>query len=429
MFARLLKQNYDLELTNDADVYISADRNKYKAIFEFIVEYCSDNKLLISNTDILLGKQKYWEFISIFAINPNDIINKLLIELCKHHGNRFILKISKVNQEYGIECDLRRICSMTAIKPYKEYTIYDFILPIKIEKLFLFPHILELIYMYHKLYDPMHSCKWVCTLNEIREMELPVNDYLKKLISMSKPDLEITLSPSRGKDKKSTGKKIKCDPTIQFIKNTKRLLLDYIKNNDYIVLSDVAYNIMEDTVETAEIGIIEIISSKSINKDFELLSNYISKFSSYAFVYKNKSIYVPKESRMEKYSFYMHVPCRGSIVKKHVLNIYNNATYELIHYKTFNQYKLADPIVQTRFIYIFIWTAIIAQKTHGLKYTEFLDYIRQQQFMLNYFKKNIDIYEKKINYLGTYLDVDIMRKLDLVNNPNRFKSTFYCKDV
>ena len=68
-------------------------------------------------------------------------------------------------------------------------------------------------------------------------------------------------------------------------------------------------------------------------------------------------------------------------------------SYELIPYYTIGSYKIADPIVQIRLLYLFIWETIITQKLYGLHYNEFKSIIKETIKILDYFKQKINIYE------------------------------------
>lgn len=420
MFKTLLEKNYELDMRDDAKPFIMQDRTKYEDIITFILKFSSQNKLLISNIDLLLGKQDYWDAVDIYTLNVDEISKKLVSELCKNFDKVFLLKIFESDKEYYIEYNLRRICILNAIKPYKSFTIYDFISPIKYAvnnnkiSIYLLPYLVEIIHLYSKLYDPSAAASWEDLYKDIKKTEVFVDKEIETLLKMKKPDLAVYISTTGGKE----CQKNKCkDVQDQKIIEIKKLVVEFLKNGHYILCNE--FYDMDNP------KIMEVISA-NVDVDFTMLVTFLSKFIEYGISYTKKTLYLPKENQMEKYNFYLEIPFVKNIKKKHFLTIYNNTSFELVNYYEKNGFKYADPITQLKFIYLSIWSSIIMQKTHGLHYEEFIEHIKLKKDQIMVLRGKIDLYELKKNYSGTYLPESLSKKL-LLNFSGK-KSSFYCFD-
>jgi hypothetical protein len=362
----------------------------------------------------------------------------LLKGLCEHFDKLFLLKIHEIDKSYSIDYDLRKIAFINTIKLYNNMPLYDFINPTIYKKMYLLPPILEVIDLYNKLYDVALSKTWEETYIIIKKLETLVDNDLDTLCKTNKisdkkeiPDKEKSdkkksdkkKSDKKKSDKKKSDKKggksivTKSDKKEDKMEKIITLLLNFIMDNDYVLITDYAFYI-ENKVKNKN-SVLEFISKNSIDVDFELMMNYLNKFELVQLEYKHKSVYI-NDYLTKKHSFYIN--------KKHILNIFNNASYELISYYTVDNYKIADSIVNIRFIYISIWLNIVAQKIFKIKSKEFVDIIENKKKMLDFYKKNIDIYDNKINFIGVYSDSKIeIKKMAL--EKIMFKSSFYCHET
>lgn len=435
MFKTILEHNYDKELQENAKQYILKERKSYEDICIFILTFAKEHNMLISNIDLLLDKQDYWNLIDIYTLNVDELSKELVSKLCKEFDKIFLLKIFEAEKEYYIEYNLRRLCSLNAIKPYKTFTLYDFISPVQFIlhynkneiTLYLLPYLIEIINLYKVLYDPALSSTWESVYEDIKKIEIHVDKEIETLSTKSKENLALELSSSKQIENVQNGgdDKTKIDITQNKCKSNrnkkildiKQLVKDFIKDGHYILIE-----------EENNDSIIQMLSS-NIEIDHKLLVNFLSKFIEYGISYKKKNIYLPKESQLEKYNFYLEIPCVKSLTKKHFLTIYNNTSYELINYYEKNGFKYADPIVQLRFKYLSIWSNVIMQKTHGLHYDEFIKFMTIQKNNIKELRKRIDLYEIKKNYMGTYISQGLSKKMLIANNKNFVKSSYYCHDL
>jgi hypothetical protein len=446
MYKTLINNNYYEYLKNKALINIAKERNSYKNIFDIILYLCNKHQALISNVDFLLDQHKYWENLLLFIINPREFSKIITLDLCKRIDNNFLLKVFEEDVEYTIDYKLRTICTIKIIEPYKNIPLNELISPLKYESNYILPPLLEVIDLYNKLYNIEYTTDWISIFKTIKLLEKKYVFYMiEEFISKDKEYLVQLFSTSinkfninnKSRKKIDLGKKEKIitkyeQVEVDDINYIKSLLLEFIDDSDYLLVNKTNY-ILENSdkeINLNELDLIEFISENDIEIDFKILVTFLAKHISYGIIYKEKKLYLPKESLMKKYKIYILYPYKNKIIKKPIVNIYNNTSYELVNYyiiKKNNLYfKLADPITQVRFIYIYIWQSILSQKIHGLNYDEFRANIQNITKILKYYIKKINIYELKKNYIGKYLDKIINKKIN--KKITNEKTNFYCHD-
>ena len=442
------KNNFIQNLEADADIEITKDREKYKPIYDYILKISNDMGLIISDIDLLLGRKVYWEFMQIYHKDAIIVSKELLESLCLEFGEKFVLKISEFEESYSIEYNLRRICTIYTLKLFKKYDISEFIKPLEfksgIHKVKLLPPILEVITLYTYLYNVGMSSDWISILDTIKQVEVFVQNDLDAIIAKATDkvakDNDILLlisSPfdtgkdakDTGKDAKDTGKDAKdTGKDMQKMKQLHSLLLEFVSDSNYLLIHQPTTDEPLNEVEE-----LDIISQNSIDSDYKAIIAFLSKFTQEGIVYKEKSLYIHNNYTMKKYAFYILSKSGLETHKKHILNIYNNSAYELISYKTItfgqNILKIVDPVVSIKFIYINIWSSILLQRVSKYDLKKYKLYILNQIKLLNMYKEKIDLYTKKVDFIGKYEDIIIHKKKLAIANPNVNKSAFYCHNL
>lgn len=397
MFEPLLENDYHKELIVKAQEFIIAERETYKAIIIEILTFANKNNLLISNIDLLLNTQEYWTYVDLFCINVESTAKALISLLCNKFDKIFLLKVFEKDLEYYIEYDLRKMCSLNAIKLYKQFTINDVINPVKFKvneniEIQLFPVLIEIIHLYNQLYDPGNADNWLETYGKIQQLTPLAHKELEHFSIGKKENIKEDLC-FKEKNKE----------------NIRQLVLDFCKQEKYLII---------DCKETVE----AIVSNPQ--KVYESISNFLSKFVNYGISYKKRTLYIPKEFRLESYIYYFEIPCVSKVNKKQFLVLYNNTSYELINYYEKNGYLYVDPIVQIMFDYIAIWNYILLKKIKILNDTKYNTIVNGRYNNILAAEKKIDLFEIKKNYVGNYIPMSVNKKL--VSKVGTNKSSYYC---
>ena len=437
MFDIILANNYIEILESDANVFIKSERMKYKSLFEYILSRSNELGLIVSNNNLLLDKHDYWEFIQLYHHNAHVIVKTLIADMCQKFGEKFMLRVSEFDKTYTIEYNTRRICAITNLSIFDKYSIYQFIKPqvYKLDKntLLLLPPILEIISLYTNLYNLDMAAKWVSILEDIKELEVYVKLDLQSILSKIENVEDFSINSPFIIDTNLTQKR----PKKAIVENLNLLLLDFISMTDYILVDDIAnaLNKSTNTYKFSEhLDSLDIISKNTIEFDYAALSNYLSKFTPNGIVYKEKPIYLQNEFIMKKHSFYILYKTGANPHKKHILNIYNNSSFELISFSDLvvpkvGNFKLADPVVQLKFTYLNIWSSVVFQRISKYDLNKFKDHIEKKMDQLELYKTKIDILNKKENFIGIYKFPHINKKQLMIDNQNIKKGIFYCFDI
>lgn len=418
MFEQLITNKYIKHLQETALPIIELDRSKDNNIYLYILDFINKSSLIISDVDLLLNKQLYWEQIHIYDVDANLTSKKLIKQLCETFGQKFVLKILDNEMQYAIEYNTKRICNINNFKLYKKYSIDKFLYPVQISvdniSILLIPPILEVIDLYKKLYNPNLADDWSDTLLIIQKLEVFVDNNFKEILLDKKNIKLLTVSDAHIH--------AQSDAKLSKQRNLKQPLLDFFSNSDYLILD---HTITNDTLI--------VISRNNIEFDFMSISDYLSTYISMGVIYQKKELYIVKESSMEKYLFYITYNDGAVVKKKHILTIYNNLSYELINFvpivKYDKNYKVVDPITELRFIYIEIFELIISQRIHTNNKINFKQKLSEKLTQLKHYKQLINITEYKPNYSGTYIDINIDKKIKALLRPILHKSSYYCYDI
>src|SRR6476661_8767154 len=362
MFASLLHNNYASFLKKDAAIEINKDRKIYKEITKNILSFVTEENTVISNIDLLLGNNLV-ENLNVYADNDKiieDLTKNIMQNLCNKFGEEFLLKIIEWDFNYSVEYNLRNVCNIKNIynklytksdidlfEKVKKYSIIKNILLDETNKnslckMHIYPPILELIKLYKDLYNPSKAAKW----EELLEIILKIESIyeLKHMLKSDDKNLQSKKintaiahkdkdKDNKNKDKDKDNKDSKSNKVKKssYLNNivTSDIILNFILNGDYIFVGKSAY-FLEHIINKSQkedMPILEIISKNDIQIDIRLLRTYFEKFIKDEIIYKEQSVNVPEEIMLKKYSIYT---LNNSNNYTHIMNIYNNMTYELI---------------------------------------------------------------------------------------------------
>ena len=429
MFKALLgKGNYvnDQILMTDVPEYLKAERTTYAGhIFDFILNYVNGTDLIINDLDLLLGKKIYWDNIQIYAVDAESTAADLVRKLCDAHGKLFILKVSEYDYTFYIEYKLRKICSITRLVIYKKYSIDKLIEPKIIsykenKQLKLIPPLIEIINLYDSLYDPKYFLEWEKILENINKLESLALENIE--INVKTNNDKLAVSPSFIITKLPTKQKQKA----KIVKL--ETLLEFVSNTDYLIISKIDALDIKNNLE-----VLEIMSKNDIEFDIVSLQKFLNKYG-IAITYKEHKLYIPNEYAMTKYNIYMQYNNGKDIVKQRIMSIYNNITYQLVNYEQTvidgKLYKMVDPVTVIKFIYISIWSNILYHRVSVYSDKVFYEFINKKLTLLKHYKSIMSINHKdKHNYVGTYINPLVNKKILNIQNLNKGKTNYYCYEM
>ena len=326
--------------------YVKKDRLHYAFIYDLVESYCSDHNMIISDLRILTNHldeldNLFTKEYKIYCTEPLRHANNLTNEIHKNSDDaskKFIrMKTIVENEEFSIEFDTRLMCSFMGIKKYKSMDIYKVIEPISVNRsgrnILLMPYNIEIIDVLNKLYS-------------FTEYDLNL-EYFTKLIEIYKHDKIDKINSDKHHNKNHNKGNFKLQPLIKTI-NQK--IFDFIKDRDLILIGNHTIH-FNNTPE--KIQLLSEIPPNTLLKDLKTLLK--DEIAGNELIYKKQDLNIPKDFRIEKYTFYI----KSKDSDKPILDCYNNLEFELIPYvisqHANNDIKIAHPYVLLRFAFIDLW--------------------------------------------------------------------------
>ena len=327
MFNKLVKNKFFETLIDKAnDDFIKKDNNKYTHIFNLIENITKVSKYdiiisdveKISNTLFYMDNEQSRSSITLFTDKPKELCTLLTNLIHEHFGKFTQMKSTITDTEYHIFYDMRDIITVYILDTYKKINIFDILNPIVINEKNYMPVNIEIIKIYHKLFLLNYFEEW----NDLSKIENQMtknytNVYLKYLKSIIKKEIPKPCISCKSYNKMD----------IAFIKC---LVLESLNNENYIIVNNWVMNINTNKVSD---DILSIISPYNIEDDYNKIITYLSKYTQYGIYYKKNNVYIPIEKRLSVYTIYIKYPgITNNTSDKPLLEIYNNASYELVPY-------------------------------------------------------------------------------------------------
>jgi hypothetical protein len=324
MFSQFLN-SFDA-LLEEAKVSPHVVKKDHYPIYEAIENYVKEHKLVISNPETLIQQDKssfssytiYGDNIFRHANNLANAIAKLTIFVLmftNEKNEHFTIKVNGVYmiQLYNIPRKLRKL-----------------IVPVRKGDLLLYPPEFELINIYHKLYSPHFADEWE-TL-----------DTWKNIIQKQLHDRKTVIG---GKPKSAVEKF-----SGNFIDN--KLILQWLRGrSDYVLVGTNAINILNESKNCKYFQKIQIVTSAPIDKITSEIDNLIFQFTGYRTFQKTHSANIHIEPRLKKTVVSVRLGKRCI----HLLDIFNNAQFELVPYTTFDGVDIGYPNVLKMFMLVDMW--------------------------------------------------------------------------
>jgi hypothetical protein len=388
IYDKLLSSDWKNKLVEATNNVINNEYKKYKPFYDFIINFIKKNECLISSLEMLIENTiLYNKPLQIYVLNPEEISLKLFKELCKKFGRNFVLRVEVSEKHYSIDYITKNYIRISYINQYKNISLIDYLTPIKVDNLLILPLILELIDLYKKIYNPEYAEEWEELINKSKNIKILTDKNLKKSITSFKG----------GDNKESILTSIK-DLTLKFLEEF----------SDYILIH-----------KPTKYDSICIMSKNTIKTDFDRFTNYISKYNDFNITFKKKNIFIAKDNRITKYTFFISITNPNEFINKEkpFLDIYNNLSYELVPYTTFDKLKIVHPWVEIRFYYIGIWNILAAFHMKSINYETF-------SFLTNILLNNIENIKIDWNdlpktFMGTYInEFQAYKKLMLKHSYN-----------
>ena len=460
MFNNLHKINYYDYLINKANNdIIKNDRLQYMPIINLVKAYIKkSNNMAIFVTDIKVLIYNFYENsvgktekkifsqykniyndtlnyeLVLYSDKPKILCTQLINIIHSNFGKFTQMKSIITDQEYVIMYNMRPVIIIFKIEQYKNKNITDIIKPKLIDDINYLPINIEIIDIYHKLFLLNFYNDWgKLTIQESLVYNYFIT-YYKKYIKIVKEKI----------NKESDNVCISCKINRNTnINNIKYIILELFDNENYIIINDWAlylfnkYKKLNREKKENDDNIISIVSQNKIDRDYTKIVNFLSKFTKYGIYYIENKLYIPNNRRLKLYTFYIKYPDvvsknKISSIDKPFLEIYNNASYELLPFIKINynynntviNLKIGNYHVLLYFIFIKIWV---------LDLLDGLDLIKKNKAYVNYMNyynlitmlyKNKKLFNVTKYFIGINFDEKIEKKIN-ISKSNNIKKNYY----
>jgi hypothetical protein len=413
----LLETEFYNDVCFDTKEIVIADRFKHKEIFDIIRKYCSENDIIVSNVHHLIRNNTSIECknlddlmyikdfnYQLYADNPlyhaNNLINYIHKELTDNTKYKEILDLLRLKtvqkkKEFSIEFDFRIVANIYKIQKQKDKTLTEYIRPVVIDNLKFLPPEIEIIDVYHNMYDLEKNGN--VSTNILR---LHAEEKLYEQIAVRKDKNMLG-----GNECKNRRKEL-----IEYIKLS--LVSQWLKDRDDICLiGSWAYDWLKNEgkicVNREKIQIISKLQVESISVSIE---KFVKPMTNFQITYKEQQLNIPKDFRTKRYTFYINIETERGIVEKPFLDLFNSAEFEIIPFAIFNGICIGDKYVILRFLYIDLWIlrliyalGIITNDIINMK-------IDHYWFLINEFRGNYGDKLKTTNFFGIYRNYLVDKK-------------------
>lgn len=416
-FAKLLKTDFLSIVENNGLEHVLKDRNKYKEIYKIVISYCKKRSCVLSNKYILTDKEDELEnmldkkFI-IYSADPlvvaNDLTNaihKKMKKTDKKNQRYTRLKTMKEKEEFVIEYDLRQIAIIHKTQKHHGGEPISLINPVKINHVYYLPSEIEILDIYHTMYDAGRASE--------RDCATCFEKILFKQVAK----------------RYSTGKFLGAGQL--YCGKTKRSLLDSIKislikkfltkNDNLLLLGPWAYSwIKFGNNICRNMEKIQIIAELDI-KDFNnLLVAYFRKTHNLQIIYHKQQLHIPNDFRINRYTFYVSIDTPRGTSKKPFLDFFNCANFEVIPYEKINSINVVSQYVMLRFLFIDLWILRVIYKMGSIDKKIVQEKIDNLWRLILFFRNEYKYPNRDAKFLGTYRDYLMDKKASALEGKRFF---------
>jgi hypothetical protein len=385
MFNQFLNTGFD-KVLDTAKVSSHVVQNDYFPIYDAVEQYVQRHKLIVSSAETLIQQPRKGirEYI-IYGANIFKHANNLSNEIAKI-TIYVLLYTNKKNEDFSIVVNGKKLIQLFNISKKYDAVINPVQIKVRGSSMLLYPPEFELINIYHQLYSPKYAQEW----EKLTVWEKTIRKQLverQKIIS--------------GGGKPYNNKK-----TVD-----NKYIFQWLKDRDDYVL--VGTNAINKFLQSNEyFQKIQIITKSPIKKFVNEFDNFIFQFTGRNTFSKTHSANIQTEPRMQK--TVVSVKLNSKTV--HLIDIFNNAQFELIPYTTYDGFSIAYPNVLKMFIMVDIWFFRILFALNILTQSTLNRAVQTQLLKLDKVDLiTLDKYDKE-SYMGSYNDLMRYKQKEGLNN-------------
>jgi len=389
----------DDKIYSEAAAYIDKYNEKLAPIFLLIKNFIIKNKLIYTLDESFLIYSETAEQTS------RSLTLQIMAKLTEMDvDNRWLVMRTAIHrEEYGIYYDQRPLATIYNVEKYKGVNLFEIMVP---DENYL-PAEIELMGVYHRLYDPSLTEQWEYDLSK----ESKLFDSLIKRA-----------------DEGKVGGASSCKAHLYAELNALKIaVLQWINNTDNVVL------IGEAAIKLIGLGlhgikITDIYDKVQIIGDVkeleQSLTDYVASITSFKLSKRTQDLHLFDDLRTMRTTFYVVSPCSEGLFEKPFLDIFNSTTFELVPWVNSARFlekkgdfpkniKIGNIWVLSRFLLIDLWVLRIIKR---LKLIDSSTYDRKLQETIHSLKKirnpNFNLISRafNLNYIGVFISEKAHKK-------------------
>jgi len=353
MYSKAIANIDDIQ-KHAAEIINARNITRYGDIYTAIEEFVKNQPIYVSDIDVLLQKPvSMSKTYTFYCQNAWSIAKNLTNTVYQIRGDKSpqILLVTNIpNQEFSLKFDSRELVKIFGIiHP-------EVIIPQLIDNINYLPPEIELIEIYHRLYLPNYYPQWT-------ELSENKNELLKQVIGIN--------APSTIKDGSKDHSSVFLHPSIisQFRNQilthiisgsqyvligswARFVLLQDIKNNEEILDKTIMHTFTPSNRSSAKISgqprdKLQIISNRCSDDDLNDICSQIKELATDIkgqISFRTHNMYIPNDFRIRRITIYLTARVSESAEPKEyaLMDIFNNATFELVPFKPITIDKAID---------------------------------------------------------------------------------------
>jgi hypothetical protein len=268
--------------------------------------------------------------------------------------------------------------------------------PIDIDGLLYIPSEIELIDIYHMIYNPVYE-------KEIDDSKSLEKKLFKKVEERKTQGI---LGARDCKAKKRNIEIIKIELVKEFLQG----------RSDIVLIGSWAYDwVSYGEKLCVDPEKIQIISGIHPDQLLTELKKYTRKFTQFDISYKEQSLKIPKDFRTKRYTFYINTETFKGVTNKPFMDMFNSSSFNIIPYHQLDNMCIGSKYVILRFLLIDLWILRIIRSMDLIQKTKLQQKINHIWKLLQFFQK--DSYQDNIDgYSGTYRNYNMDKKINNMKN-------------
>jgi len=401
-FSDILAHGFMQETNKKALQVVKSERDQYSLVWKTIEEYCRKHHLIVSNKYVLVDDTNahtnvYAKNFNIYTSNPfrhaNNLCNEIHSKMSKDPNVIYTrMKTLQEKEDFSIEYNMRTVAFIHKLQKHKSLVESNkLVKPVEIDKLLYMPSELELIDIYHTMYNPaMFDGKEEASVYEKLLFERVSKRKEKGILGAGCKEL-----------KRQHLQALKVGIVGKWLVSRDFILIgpwahDWIKHHDDLCASKEK---------------IQILGDINPDKFKDELQKFVHDMTKFSISYREQKLHIPKDDRTTRYTFYVQIQGDRGVTEKPFLDLFNVAQFEVVPCQKVHGMLLGTKEVQLRFLFIDLWVIRVIQ---GLGYLTKEILQKKLLYLWNMIKFFRNTYEipGDVQYIGTNKDAFIEKKMN-----------------